>query len=280
MKINCSKCAIERLQCFLSVCALFYAATAVSATSDSGVAQKTTGDCSNNITIIANGGAGTHFQLPDVDCISKKGNKLNLLEAAEYQLLITQNPTELAVSQYRLMPIIGQNRYSLWVELENLSSLGGSNIMLKDLQSSSKRQRPTEYAYITSEYPEAIFRSKVLNLPAKSKVLVLAADSDWLKHHLPLPAEEYCLYDISLRASDRDVVGYPEAQKEALESGVTGASNTESRPIAFWLEYVDIFSRKHSKTLIAYLRFAQRDSSLVFYPSRKKLDKLFCVPID
>lgn len=260
--------------------------------------QSTTAPCSPNIliqaakTMEASGGQVTESNVrtfaPSLQpCVFVQPSlKLNALESAQRQLLVAQNPTRLSTQPMFLSPRLGDTKVSLWFAIKNDTAYEAHGIRVDFAPEDGRHFKTTQVqTYRSPELPDALIHRKNFSLVGNGSAFLLAAPPEVIEHVLAQIPKGWCLYDVGSRARDMDSDGFVKAQEQYLqvrsqdEGGTLEVENssTQSTPIAFTVQYIDIFDVPHEFPVVGFLRTATIESTSVFYPSRKKIDRLQCL---
>lgn len=213
---------------------------------------------------------------PNANCSefqkNAKSTKLNELESAQLKLLMAQNPSGIKVENLILAPVLGQSTASLWILVSNLFPMDAYNLRTKlNLPGNAISNWNEKNKYMSTELPGALITGPITKIPHDGKIQIQIANSEDLKALLPQPIDQWCLYDVHVQANDRAIDGFAEAEAESLRSlnGIARHSFTRVIGLAFEVSHEDIFNVRSGRSVIAYLRFASRNSTHVFYPSIK-----------
>jgi hypothetical protein len=258
--------------------------------------QSTTAPCSPNIiiqaakTTEASGGRVTEssvrtFASGIQPCVIVQPSlKLNALESAQRQLLIAQNPTRLSTQPMLLSPRLGDTNVSLWFSIRNETAFEAHGIRVEFAPQDGQHFKNNQVqTYMLPEMPDALIHRKNFSLAGNGSALLLAAPPEVLEFVLAQIPKGWCLYDVGSRAQDVDSDGYLEAQEQHLKTRDPGGtlelenSSTQSTPIAFTVQYIDIFDVSREFPVVGFLRTAAIGSAYVFYPSRKTIGRLQCL---
>lgn len=287
------RAALQLIGAVLTAVLLFPAAP--NASEMPNVGQAAVGTCNQNSVTFQTtnpvgsgrpGVANPAIKAVGLPCVFVQINHaLNALEHAQLQLLIAEHPPRVSAGPTSFRVRLGERAASIWIDVRNDSSYDIHDVLIEQARDAKKtRYRiAKEQTYLTTKLPDAVVTTKNLILSGGESATLLAASPSYIAQALAGVPEDWCLYDISERASDRDVANYEEAANAELERSVatgefrSGRSESQSIGTVFTVRYADIFDLPHEVPMEIYLRVASPNSRSVFYPSRHTYGPLECL---
>jgi hypothetical protein len=287
------RAALQFICVALAAMMLFPAASNASETPSVG--QAAVGTCNQNsvtyqtVNPVASGrpgGANPTLKAAGLPCVVVQiSHELNALEHAQLQLLIAEHPTRVSAGPASVGVRLGERAASIWIDVRNDSSYDIHNVWIEQARDAHKtRYRVAkDQTYRTAKLPDAVVTTRNLILSGGESATLLAANPLYIAKALTGVPEDWCLYDISSRASDLDLASYEEASNAELERSVatgefrSGHSESQSIGTVFTVRYADIFDVPHEVSMQIYLRVAPTNSGSVFYPSRHAFGPLECI---